>query len=328
MQLRKLGTTKVREIGLGCMNLCHAYGEKPSEKDAIHLLHAAYDEGVQHFDTATLYGFGASEALLAKAFKGRLNKIHLASKCGLLGVDGKRVLDARPESLARQIDASLNRLQADCIDLYYLHRWQKDIPIEESVGALSRMVEQGKVRDIGLSEVSAATLSKAHAIHPISAVQTEYSLWTRNVEIAVLQECRKLDIALVAFSPLGRGMFSNAVLRAGDLVTGDLRKNMPRFLEPNFSINLQLMRQFTDAATEYGVSTTHVALRWLLDKYQNLIPIPGTRSVEHLRHNILAASTEVAPEVMEIAENLFARNNVAGARYADAVQCEIDTEEF
>lgn len=198
---RLLAGKAVRSVGLGCMNLSHAYGMPPSENEAAALLLKAVDLGCDHFDTATLYGFGANETLVGKTLKPHRSRILLASKCGMGGVDGKRVIDGRPETLMRQAEASLQRLQTDVIDLYYLHRWDKNVPVEESVGALSRLVEQGKIRAVGLSEVSAATLEKAHAVHPIAAVQTEYSLWTRNPEIAVLQKTRELGAAFVAFSP-------------------------------------------------------------------------------------------------------------------------------
>ena len=205
MTTRTLAGHTVNPIGLGCMNLSHAYGTPPDETSALQLLQRAVELGCNHFDTATLYGFGANETLVGKALKPYRKQILLASKCGMGGVNGQRVIDGRPATLKQQCEASLQRLQTDVIDLYYLHRWDKNIPIEESVGALADLVQQGKIRAIGLSEVSAATLEKAHAVHPIAAVQTEYSLWTRNPEIAVLAKTRELGTAFVAFSPLGRG---------------------------------------------------------------------------------------------------------------------------
>ena len=211
MQQRKLGPFGVSAIGLGCMNICHAYGAPVSEAQAERLLLAALDAGVTHFDTAALYGFGASETLVGKVLSAHRAKFTLASKCGMQGVDvagdGKlvRVIDGRPGTLKATCEAALQRLRTDVIDLYYLHRWDKSVPVEDSVGALADLVRAGKIRAIGLSEVSAATLRRAHAVHPIAALQTEYSLWTRNPEIAVLQACRELGVSFVAFSPVARG---------------------------------------------------------------------------------------------------------------------------
>ena len=216
MHMRMLAGVEVAEIGLGCMNLSHAYGHPPSPEDARRVLWRALDLGVTHFDTAALYGFGRNEELVGDALKPARDRIVLASKCGMQGVDGKRIIDGRPATLRRTLDASLRRMQTDRIDLYYLHRWDKTVPIEDSVGEMSRMVEAGKVRAIGLSEVSAATLRRAHAVHPISAVQTEYSLWTRNPEIAVLEACADIGAAFVAFSPLARGFLTGRNLNPDD----------------------------------------------------------------------------------------------------------------
>lgn len=210
-QQRKIASRSVGTIGLGCMNLSHAYGNPPGKSDAIRLIHRACDNGVQHFDTAALYGFGSNEELVGQALKDRRDKVFLASKCGMTGVDGKRVIDGRPETLVKTVDEALKRLQTDHIDLYYLHRWDKAVPVEDSMGALANMVKQGKVRSVGLSEVSADTLRKAHVVHPVAALQTEYSLWTRNAEIAVLKACRELEVAFVAFSPLARGFLCGSV---------------------------------------------------------------------------------------------------------------------
>jgi aryl-alcohol dehydrogenase-like predicted oxidoreductase len=213
MKNRKLGPFQVSEIGLGCMNLSHAYGAPVSFEQAEKVLLTAFDQGVTLFDTAALYGFGTNETLVGQVLKKHRQKFTLASKCGMTGVDVKgdgklvRVIDGRPETIRSTCEAALKRLQTDVIDLYYLHRWDKKVPIEDSVGALSDLVRQGKIQTIGLSEVSASTLRKAHAVHPITAVQTEYSLWTRNPEIAVLKACQELGTAFVAFSPVARGFF-------------------------------------------------------------------------------------------------------------------------
>ena len=202
MQQRQIGPFSVSAIGLGCMNLSHAYGAPPPFEAAQALLHRALDLGITFFDTASLYGFGSNETLVGQVLAPHRAKFTLASKCGMTGVDGKRVIDGRPATIKRTCDESLTRLRTDVIDLYYLHRWDKQVPIEESVGAIADLVRAGKVRGIGLSEVSAATLRRAHAEHPITALQTEYSLWTRNPEIGVLNTCRELRVAFVAFSPV------------------------------------------------------------------------------------------------------------------------------
>jgi len=230
MQTRQLGPFTVSSQGLGCMNLSHAYGTPPSTEEAGRLLNLALDLGYTHLDTAALYGFGANETLLENSIRHRRDEYVLASKCGMFkNAAGVREIDGRPEILKQTCEDSLRRLQTDVIDLYYLHRWDKRIPIEESVGALAELIAEGKVKTIGLSEVSAVTLRKAHSVHPITAVQSEYSLWPRNPEIAVLDACRELDIAFVAFSPLARAYLTGTLTDPADLEAKDLRRNMPRF---------------------------------------------------------------------------------------------------
>src|ERR1700686_3822354 len=242
---RKLGPFTVSSIGLGCMNLSHAYGVPPSPDAAAAVLLRALDLGVTHFDTAALYGFGANEELMGRTLAPLRSRFTLASKCGVQGVTSesgvRRVIDGRPATLKQTCEDSLRRLNTDVIDLYYLHRWDKHVPIEDSVGALGELVREGKIRAIGLSEVSAATLRRAHAVHPIAAVQSEYSLWTRNPEVGVLGECRRLGVALVAFSPLGRGFLAGGVTDPATLLAKDLRRDMPRFAEPHFAANAQLL---------------------------------------------------------------------------------------
>ena len=238
MKQRQLGPFSVSAIGLGCMNICHAYGEPPPAEQAERLLLGALDAGVTHFDTAALYGFGLSETLVGRVLGPQRDRFTLASKCGMTHEAGDgtvkpgRVIDGRPQTIRATCEGSLRRLKTDAIDLYYLHRWDKQVPIEDSVGALADLVREGKIRGIGLSEVSAATLRRAHAVHPITALQTEYSLWTRNPEIAVLQACRELGVAFVAFSPLGRGFLAGALTdeaAVAALPEKDLRRHMPRF---------------------------------------------------------------------------------------------------
>ncbi len=328
MTTRTLAGHTVNPIGLGCMNLSHAYGTPPDETSAIQLLQRAVELGCNHFDTATLYGFGANETLVGKALKPYRKQIFLASKCGMGGVNGQRVIDGRPATLKQQCEASLQRLQTDVIDLYYLHRWDKNIPIEESVGALADLVQQGKIRAIGLSEVSAATLEKAHAVHPIAAVQTEYSLWTRNPEIAVLAKTRELGAAFVAFSPLGRGFLGGSLHDVADLVEKDIRRPMPRFSAENYPKNLQLLTALQQLADQAGCTLTQLSLAWLLAQQDNILPIPGTVQISHLAENLAAAELNLDADLLQQAGQLIHAQNVHGARYPAATQAEIDTEEF
>ena len=328
MTTRTLAGHTVNPIGLGCMNLSHAYGTPPDETSAIQLLQRAVELGCNHFDTATLYSFGANETLVGKALKPYRKQIFLASKCGMGGVNGQRVIDGRPATLKQQCEASLQRLQTDVIDLYYLHRWDKNIPIEESVGALADLVQQGKIRAIGLSEVSAATLEKAHAVHPIAAVQTEYSLWTRNPEIAVLAKTRELGAAFVAFSPLGRGFLGGSLHDVADLVEKDIRRPMPRFSAENYPKNLQLLTALQQLADQAGCTLTQLSLAWLLAQQDNILPIPGTVQISHLAENLAAAELNLDADLLQQAGQLIHAQNVHGARYPAATQAEIDTEEF
>jgi aryl-alcohol dehydrogenase-like predicted oxidoreductase len=328
MNTRRIGQTEVSAIGLGCMNLSHAYGTPPAPEAAESLLLRALDLGVTHFDTAALYGFGNNETLVGKVLAPHRNQIFLASKCGMTGVDGKRVIDGRPETILRTCDEALQRLRTDRIDLYYLHRWDKQIPIEESVGALSRLVEAGKVLAIGLSEVSADTLRRAHAEHPISALQTEYSLWTRNPEIAVLETCRELGTAFVAFSPLGRGFLTGALRDISGLQEKDIRRNMPRFHAENFARNLPLLDGLQSLASRANATPGQLALAWLLARDDNILPIPGTTSIAHLEENLSAAGVELDAALMDELDSIINRHTVIGTRYNAATQSEIDTEEF
>ena len=324
---RRIGHAEVAPIGLGCMNLSHAYGHPPEPGQARALLHRAIELGITHFDCAALYGFGRNEALLGETLLPFRSRIHLASKCGMTGVDGKRVIDGRPDTLRRTLDEALARLRTDVIDLYYLHRWDKRIPIEESVGALRDMVAAGKVRDIGLSEVSAATLRRAHAVHPIAAVQSEYSLWSRNAEIAVLEECRRIGAAFVAFSPLARGFLADSVTDPRTLVPGDLRRSMPRFQSPHWERNVALLPAYRSLAQEAGCSPAQLALAWLLHKAPHIVPIPGTTSSAHLEQNVSAAALRLEHSVLERVERLVNAATVSGPRYPEATQSEVDTEE-
>lgn len=312
------------------MNLSHAYGTPPPEDVAARVLLDALDLGVTLFDSAALYGFGANESLLGRVLKPHRQRFVLASKCGILkDASGQRVIDSRPETIVRQCDESLERLQTDVIDLYYLHRWNPAVPIEESVGALTRLVEAGKVRAIGLSEVSAATLRKAHAVHPVAALQTEYSLWTRNAEIAVLDACRELGVGFVAFSPLARGFLCGTLTNpSAELEAKDLRRQMPRFDSEHYPSNLRLIEPYRAIAREVGCSLAQLALAWVLAKDPAIVPIPGTRRPEALRENVGAAGIRLQPEVVARLDALINQSTVSGGRYNAATQLEIDTENF
>jgi len=314
-------------IGLGCMNLSHAYGIRPDEDQAVRVLERALELGVRHFDTAALYGFGRNETLLGKVLARRRADIFLASKCGMTGVDGKRVIDGRPDTLRATLDDALKRLQTDHIDLYYLHRWDRNVPIEDSIGAMARMVESGKVGAIGLSEVSADTLRRAHSVHPIAAVQTELSLWTRNAEIAVLDACREIGAAFVAFSPLARGFLADPGLDPATFPEGDIRHGMPRFQPENFARNRPLAAGFAGLAEEAGCTPAQLALCWVLSRGDHVHAIPGTTRVEHLEENFAAATMRIDPQVLERAGRLINERTVSGPRYPDATRREIDTEE-
>jgi aryl-alcohol dehydrogenase-like predicted oxidoreductase len=246
----------------------------------------------------------------------------------MTGVDGKRVIDGRPATLKATCEAALRRLRTEAIDLYYLHRWDKAVPIEESVGALADLVREGKIRAIGLSEVSAATLRRAHAVHPVAALQTEYSLWTRNPEIAVLDACRELDVAFVAFSPLARGFLPGTLRDVAAFDAKDIRRAMPRFAPANYAANLPLLEPLLAVAQEAGCTLAQLALAWLLHRGDHILPIPGTTSVAHLEENLGAVAVTLTLEQVARLDRAIHTGNVAGARYNGATQNEIDTEDF
>lgn len=325
---RKLGSYEVPPVGLGCMNLSHAYGAPPSRSDAERVLQKALDLGVTHFDTAALYGFGRNEELVGQFLKPHRDGIVLVSKCGMRGVDGVREIDGSPAKLREDVENSLRRLRTEVIDFYYLHRYDKVTPIEDSVGELGRFVEQGKVREIGLSEVSAETLRRAHATHPVAAVQSEYSLWSRNVEIAVLDACAELGISFVAFSPLARGFLTSVDIEPAGFAEKDIRRGMPRFQEPHFSENRRWLPAFRELAAASGCTPAQLALAWVLGHGDNLHVIPGTTSTAHLEENVAAAGVSLSAETIAGLESLINRDTVSGPRYPAATQAEIDTEEW
>ncbi|MBL8339281.1 MAG: aldo/keto reductase [Rhodoferax sp.] len=332
MQTRNIAGRTVPAIGLGCMNLNHAYGNPPSAEEGERLLLTAFDAGVRLFDTAALYGFGRNEELVGRVLKTRRQDILLCSKGGMAPVqfpDGlKRVIDGRPEAIRRNCEDSLRRLGTDVIDLYYLHRWQKTVPIEDSVGALADLVRAGKVRTIGLSEVSAVTLRKAHAVHPIAAVQSEYSLWTRNAEIAVLQACADIGATYVAFSPVARGFLCGQPIDGSTLPASDLRSTMPRFLGEHLAANLRMQAAYNAIARDVGCTPAQLAIAWLLHKAPHIIPLPGTGKVDHLLEDLGAADVVLDSATMARLEATVNQRTVSGPRYAAQATAEVDTETF
>jgi len=325
---RNLAGRPVHPVGLGCMNLSWAYGSPPPEEEAIRLLNRAIDIGYNHLDTANIYGKGANEELLAKALKGRRNEFLLASKTGIV-VDGpRRGIDCSPDAMLGSIDASLKRLQTDHIDLFYMHRFDPKVPIADAVGALSRAIEAGKIGAYGVSEWNSQHIREAHAVQPMAAVQTEYSLWTRNVELGVLETTRELGIALVAFSPTGRGALGGVLKDPSTLEESDLRSKMPRFNAENWPNNLALLERFVTLAEDAGVTPAQLALNWVLSRGDHVHVIPGTTSIQHMEDNFAAASIDLPQTVLDAAGELINQRTVAGHRYHDAIRPTIDTEEF
>ena len=325
---RRIGPLELKPVGLGCMSLSHGYGTPPPREHSAALLNQALDLGYDFLDTAALYGFGANETLIGEAISHRRGEFSLASKCGMTGVDGKRAIDGRPETLRKTLEEALVRLKTDVIDLYYLHRWDKRVPIEDSIGEMGRFVAEGKVRALGLSEVSAGTLRKAHAVHPIAAVQNEYSPWSRNVELGVLDTTRELGTSLVCFSPTARGFLAGAVKEVESLPAGDLRRAMPRFQGDNLRQNLGLYEQFEQLAEQAGCTPAQLSIAWVLSRGDHVVAIPGTTSLKHLTENFAAKDLDVSPEILAAVEALITPEAVAGGRYAPGTLAEIDTEEF
>lgn len=331
---RQIGPFQVSAIGLGCMNLSHAYGAPPPVAQAEALLLQALDAGVTLFDTAALYGFGANETLVGRVLKAHRDRIVLCSKGGMtgqpVGPNGalQRVIDGRPESIRRDVEASLQRLGTDVIDVYYLHRWHKAVAIEDSVGAMADLQRAGKVRALGLSEVSAATLRRAHAVAPIAAVQSEYSLWSRNAEIAVLDTCRELGAAYVAFSPVARAYLTGTLRDVSAFDAKDIRRAMPRFAAANYAANLALLEPHAAIAAEVGCTPAQLALAWLLARGAHVVPIPGTVNPAHLAENLGAAAVQLSADVVARLDALFTPQAISGPRYNAQNQAEIDTEDF
>ena len=324
MKTRKLGQDlTVSAIGLGCMGMSFAYGAA-DEQESIRTLHRAVDLGVTFFDTAEVYGPYENEILLGKALKDVRDRVTIATKFGFRIAAGKSSsetitgVDGRPENARAVAEASLKRLGTDVIDLYYQHRVDPTVPIEETVGAMAELVRQGKVRALGLSEASAATIRRAHAVHPIAAVQSEYSLWTRDPEDEVLEVCRELGIGFVPYSPLGRGMLTGAIRKVDDLEQDDFRRNLPRFQAENLDANAALVETLAGIAKAKGVTAAQLALAWVLNQGDFIVPIPGARKLDHLEQNAAAAEIDLSADELAMLGEAVSPSRVAGKRYSDA----------
>jgi len=325
MNTRQLGTElEVSAVGLGCMGMSQAYG-RHDDAESIATIHRAVDMGVTLFDTAEVYGPFRNEILVGKALKPYRDKVTIATKFGftfradqtdfgaITGVDG------RPEHARAVAEASLRRLGTDVIDLFYLHRLDPAVPIEDTVGAMADLVQEGKVRALGLSEVSAETLRRAHAVHPIAALQSEYSLWTRDVERnGVLAACRELDVGFVPFSPLGRGFLTGKVASLDGLETDDFRRSLPRFQAEHIAANRKLVAAVETLAEEKGITAAQVALAWVLAQGDGIVPIPGARRIAHLEQNVTAADIALSVEECDRLDRIFAPEHVSGGRYPEA----------
>jgi len=320
MKFRKLGHSglSVSSIGLGCMGMSEFYGPR-QEEESVAVIHRALDLGINFLDTADAYGRGHNEQLVGTAIKGRRSQVVLATKFGnVRDAEGRFVgVNGRPEYVRQACDASLKRLAVEFIDLYYQHRVDRSIPIEETVGAMSRLIEAGKVRYLGLSEAAPATLRRAHGTHPITALQTEYSLWSRDPEDELLPTCRELGITFVAYSPLGRGFLTGRLKRYEDLAPDDWRRNMPRFLGENFGKNLELVRHIEELAAKKQCLPSQLALAWVLTQDEGIVPIPGTTKQSHLEENLAALDLTFTREELEHINELAPKGVAAGERYPE-----------
>ncbi|WP_369789044.1 aldo/keto reductase [Rouxiella sp. WC2420] len=321
MQQRKLGKNgpMVSALGLGCMGMSEFYTGNMDEKESLATLDRALELGVTMLDTADMYGPYTNEELLGRALQGRRNQVFLATKFGIVRDPTNphaRGTNGHPDYIRKSVEGSLKRLQTDVIDLYYQHRADPAVPIEDTIGALADLVREGKIRYIGLSEVGTATLERAHEVHPISALQTEYSLWSRDVEESILPACERLGIAFVPYSPLGRGFLTGTIRSPEDLADNDFRKHNPRFQGDNFEKNLQLADKVAELASEKGVKPSQLALAWVLAQGENIVPIPGTKRRIYLEENIAALDVILNEAELAAIEAAFPLHSASGQRYA------------
>jgi aryl-alcohol dehydrogenase-like predicted oxidoreductase len=317
MKHRKLGSLEVGAIGLGCMGMSAFYGPRDDD-ESTKVIHRALELGVTLLDTADMYGPYTNEVLVGTAIKGKRDKVVLATKFAIQFVDGQRRINGKPEYVREACDASLSRLGVDHIDLYYQHRVDPNTPIEDTIGAMAGLVKAGKVRYLGMSEASSETIRRAHNVHPITALQSEYSLWTRDPEDDVLQTCRELGIGFVAYSPLGRGFLTGQIKKYEDLAADDFRRDNPRFQGANFAKNLQLVDRVTQLATQKGCTPGQLALAWVMAQGDDIVPIPGTKRRAFLEENLGAERVQLSKQELAAIDEIAPKGVAAGERYPTA----------
>ncbi len=315
MERRRIGNLEVSAIGLGCMGMTPIYGT-PDDAESIATIHRAIELGVDMIDTADAYADGKNETLVGKALKGRRGQVVLATKFGNIRYpDGRREVNGRPDYVIEACETLLSRLGTDVIDLYYVHRIDPSVPIEDTVGAMVKLKEQGKIRHLGLSEAGPDTIRRAHATHPITALQTEYSLWSRDPEAETIGLCRELGIGYVAYSPLGRGFLSGTITDIENLEENDRRRDMPRYQGDNMAHNLQLLERLNDLASKEGCSTAQLAIAWVLSRGDDIVAIPGTKRRKWLEDNVAAGDLDVSRGTLDELDEVFAPGAALGTRY-------------